>query len=439
MLITSIWGALILVMPSQAGGVLLRDDLATDQCYEIRQELSLTGEIRVIQDAKMVPLKLVARAEHVYAERILAGGPPAEALKAARNYSTAKATISVEGNPGDRTLRDDHRLIILQRIKDQTSHYAPAGALRREELELVAEHLDSLALAGIMPGKSMAVESTWDVPPSVVQALGHFEGLAEHAVKARLVSIVGDKATIQVSGRATGIEIGATVRVEFDASLTYDVAAGRVVAARWRQKDEREAGPASPAVTVDATIMIQRKLIPTPTVLGDPALVSVPKGFEPSDVQLAIDYKDDKGRFELLHARDWHMVAKANSHLVLRLMDKGDFLAQATLSQWTKAENGKPMSPEAFKEAMGRIPGWEPAKELQGGEVPSGDKRYIYRWSVVGKMEGVDVMQNFYLVAWPDGNQMVVTVTTAPKQAERLGSRDLALVGSLDREAKAGE
>ena len=32
-----------------------------------------------------------------------------------------------------------------------------------------------------------------------------------------------------------------------------------------------------------------------------------------------------------------------------------------------------------------------------------------------------------------------VTVTAAPKQAERLGSRDLALVGSLDREAKTGE
>lgn len=417
---------------SQAGGVLLRDDLATDQCYTVQQDLSLTGEIRVIQEEKMVPLKLAAKARHNYSERILAGGPPAEALKAARNYTGAKATITVEGNASERLLREDRRQVILQRVKDVTTHYAPGGALRREELELISEHLDSLALAGIMPGKKVTVEDKWDVPPSVVQALCHFDGLVEHAVKARLASLVDGKASVMVTGRATGIEVGATARVEIDATLTYDMAAGRITGARWRQKDEREAGPASPAVSVDATIELTRKPVATPMELTDPALVSVPKGFEPSDSLLAVDYKDPKSRFELLHGRDWHMVARTNSHMVLRLMDKGDFIAQATLSQWTTAEKGKPMDAEAFKEAMNRTPGWEPAKELQAGLVPSGDKRQIFRWSVIGKMEGVDVMQNFYLVAWPDGRQMVVTVTTAPKQAERLGSRDLALVGSLD-------
>ena len=422
----------LIFAPSQAGGVLLRDDLAADQSYMVQQELTLTGEIRVIQEEKMVPLKLTAKAGHTYTERILAGGPPGEALKAARQYETAKAVITVQGNASERLLRDDRRQVILQRVKDVATHYAPGGALRREELELISEHLDSLAIAGIMPGKKVAVEETWDVPPSVVQALCHFEGLVENAVKARLASLVDGKASVQVTGRASGIEVGATARVEIDATLTYDTSTGRVTGARWRQKDEREAGPASPAVSVDASISLTRKPVPTPKELSDPALVSVPKGFEAPESLLAIDYKDSKSRFELLHGRDWHMVARTNSHLVLRLMDKGDFIAQATLSQWTTADKGKPVDTEAFKEAMNRTPGWEPAKELQAGLVPSGDKRQIFRWSVMGKMEGVEVMQNFYLVAWPDGKQMVVTVTTAPKQAERLGSRDLALVGSLD-------
>jgi len=416
----------------QSGGVMLRDDLASDQCYAIRQDLALTGEIRVIQEEKMVPLKLAAKATHDYSERILSGGPPAEALKAVRRYETAKATITVEGRASERLLRDDRRLVILQRVKDTTSHYSPGGALRREELELVGEHLDSLALAGILPGKKVSVEETWDVAPSVVQALCHFEGLAENSVKARLASVVAGKATILVSGRAAGIEVGATVRVEIDASLTYDIAAGRISGARWRQKDEREAGPASPAVSIDATVNLSRRPIAISAGLTDTSLVSVPKGFEPPESLLAIDHKDPKGRFDLLHARDWHMVAVTNSHLVLRLMDKGDFIAQATLSQWTMADKGKRTDPDSFKEAMNRTPGWEASRELQAGEVPSGDKRQIFRWSVIGKMEGVEVMQNFYLVSWPSGKQMVVTVTTAPKQAERLGSRDLSLVGSLD-------
>lgn len=430
--ISAVAAVALLFVPSQAGEVLLRDDLAVNQCYDIGQTLSLTGEIRVIQEEKLVPFKLAAKASHAYAERILAGGPPGEALKAARRYGAAKATITVEGNANERELRDNRRQVILQRVRDAAIHYAPGGALRREELELVSEHLDSLALAGIMPGRKAALEESWDVPPSVVQALCHFDGLVEHAVKARLASIVGGMATVMVSGRATGIEVGATARVEIDATLDYDMAAGRITGARWRQKDEKEAGPASPAVSVEANITLTRKAVPTPEELADPALASVPKGFEPSDSLLAIDYQDPRGRYELLHGRGWHMVARTNSHMVLRLMDKGDFIAQATLSQWTTAENGKPMDAAAFKEAMNRTPGWEPGRELQAGQVPSGDKRHIHRLSVLGKMEGVEVMQNFHLVAWPDGKQMVVTVTASPKEAQRLGSHDLSLVGSLD-------
>jgi hypothetical protein len=41
------------------------------------------------------------------------------------------------------------------------------------------------------------------------------------------------------------------------------------------------------------------------------------------------------------------------------------------------------------------------------------------------------VIQNFYLVAAPSGEQVVVAVTMTPKQADKLGARDLTLVASL--------
>jgi hypothetical protein len=82
---------------------------------------------------------------------------------------------------------------------------------------------------------------------------------------------------------------------------------------------------------------------------------------------------------------------------------------------------------------MNETPGWEPEKELQAGEVPGGGEgRWVYRVSLLGKADGVAVLQNFYLVAGPNGDQVVVAVTLAPKKAEQLGSRDLALAGSID-------
>jgi len=102
------------------------------------------------------------------------------------------------------------------------------------------------------------------------------------------------------------------------------------------------------------------------------------------------------------------------------------------VTPWTKAKKGEHISAAAFKTAMNDASGWRPERELQTGEVPSGDRRWIYRYSVQGQLEGVEVLQNFYLIAGPDGEQVVLTFTLAPKQADKLGARDLSLAGSVE-------
>ena len=115
----------------------------------------------------------------------------------------------------------------------------------------------------------------------------------------------------------------------------------------------------------------------------------------------------------------------------MRLMDRGDFVAQVTLTPWTKAENGKHLAPEDFRQAMADTPGWELEDELQAEEVPAEGGYWVYRISALGDLDGAKVMQNFYLVAGPDGQQLVLAFTLPPKQADRLGTRDLSMAASL--------
>ena len=65
------------------------------------------------------------------------------------------------------------------------------------------------------------------------------------------------------------------------------------------------------------------------------------------------------------------------------------------------------------------------------GVVPS-EGRWVYRYSVTGELNGVAVMQNFYLVAAPGGEQVVLAFTLSPKNAEKLGARDLSIAASLE-------
>jgi hypothetical protein len=68
--------------------------------------------------------------------------------------------------------------------------------------------------------------------------------------------------------------------------------------------------------------------------------------------------------------------------------------------------------------------------------MPAKEGYWVYRVSAVGEMDGLKVVQNFFLVAGPQGDQMVVAVTLRPAMVQKLGTRDLKLVDGLDLAVK---
>jgi hypothetical protein len=435
MFTTRVAGAVALVLAAAPWGAAqtypLAEAVKAGDCFRVRLDMRLKGHLRVARLDKMETVPLEAVAAHEFPERVMAVGSSGMPEKSARVYEKADATIRAGRDDSTRTLRRERRLLVAQRQKDQLLVYSPTGGLRRSELELV-EHLDTLAVVGVLPGKAVAVGDTWKVPPAVVQALCGFEGLAEQDVTGKLVEVKDGVGVFSLAGTARGIDAGAEVKTSVEATGRFNLSAGRLAGLEWMQKDERGQGPVSPESAVETTVTLKREKVEQPDKLSDVALVSVPDGPPPS-LLLQLECPDPKGRFDLLHAREWHAVAQTEERTVLRLMDRGDWVAQATITPWTPAAKGQHLAPDEFKEKMNATSGWEPERELQAGEVPSeGDGRWIYRVSLQGRLDGLAVLQNFYLVAGPGGEQVVVAVTLAPKQAERLGARDLALVGSLE-------
>jgi hypothetical protein len=412
----------------------LAEPIKAGDCTRIKLEMSLAGELRVHKDGQVVPIKLEASATHEFPERVLNVGKTGLPEKTARVYDLAKAVIRVGGNASERSLRGERHLLVAQRHNDQPLVYCPNGALRREELELTSEHFDTLSLTGLLPTKPVAVGETWKVANAVAQALCNFEGLTEQDLTCKLEEAKNGSARVSVTGSASGIEMGAMVRLKVQASYQFDLGAKKLAQLEWQQTDERDQGPASPATGVRTTTKVTRVAIPQPACLDDVALVSVPDGFEPPPPLLQIDYRDPKGRFEMLHGREWQTVGQTDEHLILRLMERGDFVAQVTLTPWKPIGKAKLPTLEEFRDEMNKTPGWEPEKELQAGEVPTTDKdgNKIYRISALGNMDGTPVMQNFYLVAGPGGEQLVLLFTLTPKKAPKLAERDLAMAGSIE-------
>jgi hypothetical protein len=435
----AVWRTLITVAALLCAGgeataqtYTLAETAKPGDCFQLHLEMTLTGRMTVTRASGPASLPLQANAKHDFPERVLSVGAGNLPDKCARVYDTAEATIRVDGHASERGLRRDRRLVVSQRSKDQLLTYSPAGPLLREEQELTSEHFDTLYVSGLLPASPVAVGDTWKVPNLVVQALCSFEGMTEQSLTCKLQEVKDGLALVTFSGSAAGIDLGALVKVDLEGSYRFDLASQRLTQLEWKQKDEREQGPASPATTVQSTTLLMRKPIDRPAALSDENLISVPDGFDPPLPLTQLEYHDPKGRFDLVYGRNWQTVSQTEEHLVMRLIDRGDFVAQVTVTPWTKAEKGQHLSPEEFKQAMAETPGWEPEEELQTGEVPATGSQWIYRLAASGQLDGAKVLQNFYLVASPAGEQLVLVFTMTPKQADHLGTQDLSLAASID-------
>ncbi len=303
-------GAVVLLLAAVPAGwsqtCTLAEMVKPGDCFRYGLDMQLKGELRLKKDDKTVTVKLTASAGHAFPERLLsvAGGT---VQKSVRIYETAKATIERGENKVESTLRSSRTFIVAQRFNDQHLVYSPAGALYRTELELLDDHFDTLSVLGVLPGKAVKVGETWKLSNSVSQALCGLEGMTQNQLTGQFDHIAGDSAKFSITGSAAGVENGAMVKMTIEAIGVFDLKAKRLTRLEWKQKDERDMGPVSPASSIESKVVMTRQEIAQPKALEDVALVSVPEGFSPPSAMTHVEFRDAKSRFALLHTREWQL------------------------------------------------------------------------------------------------------------------------------------
>jgi len=401
------------------------------ECFRLTSETNLGGTLKVTRECKPVTIRISAKNEHTFAERVLAADNRV-AKKALRHYSTAVSRATVDGDRVERNLPAEHRLIVAQRTGDSLQCYSPVAPLTRTEVEVVSEHFETLHLTGLLPGKDVTVGESWKIDSGVAQSVCLFDGLISHTLTAKLKDVAAGTATIGIEGGAKGIENGALAELTIAAEVQFDLEKKRIVNVIWKQKDVRDQGPVSPAAEVETTTVLKRELLAeTPAELGPAAMARIPAE-EPASTAHHLLHRDPRNRFQFLYSREWHMVGQTDHHIVMRLLDRGDFVAQVTLTNWRNAGAGKHISPEDFEKLTAGGAGWKPEEVLERGEVPTDGGRWVYHVTARGELEGSKVMQNFYVAASADGDQMILTFTMRPASATRMGTRDLALVNAIE-------
>lgn len=419
---------LALSPPATAQTVTLAETPRPGDAARYTLDLQLAGELVLTENGAKQPVRVTAAAKHRFADATLAVAENLPA-RSVRVYADATASATVGGDKSDRALPADRRVVVAHRNPDGLFGYCPAGPVTRDELDLVTEHFDPHCLPGLLPGKAVAVGESWPVADAAAQAAGLLDGLTKNTLRGTLSGAADGKATVAIAGTIEGVEHGAKVVLAVDATGTFDVAAGRIVALAWKQTDDRAAGPVTPAAKVTATITLAREpLGAAPPELAADALATIPAAPPAGAGRLR---HAGPGGYDLTHPRDWHVTGQTDTHLVLRLIDGGEFVAQATVSPWAKAAPGTHTPADDFKKAASTAPGWVPARVTADGEVPAAAGHWAYGLAAEGRAQDVPVVRAAYLVAGPRGDQAVITVVTPADRAKLLAGRDAALAAGL--------
>jgi hypothetical protein len=373
---------------------------------------------------KPVPLKVQSRFD--FTERALPGDRP---LRMVRRVNQAAVAINTAERPRAGALRPEVSILIAERRDGLVHAYSPGGPLTRHELDLVQAPGDPLTWAGLLPEKAVAVGETWEIGRDAARALSDYDALASNTLRAKLEALDEATAGIRLAGQVRGAARGGEGTVTLDGTLTFDRKLGRIRKLQLDRAEVRQAGQVEAGLDFKGTLVVEREPAEIPPELSDALIAELPPRDE-AGLSLLLFTPPD-GRYTLLHDRDWHTFWDDARLSVLKRLDRGELVAQCNISIGPEAGQGRHLDPDQFRAEVKTALGSRFVAFLGAGEIDREPEGYGYKLVVQGREADHDILWYYYLLASPEGQQVLLTFTLNATDAKRFGDQDSQLVGSL--------
>jgi hypothetical protein len=398
---------------------------------------------------RSVPMSVEARLD--YDECLTAERQTAKQCRRSyRYYDVAEATIKLEKGQEKPALRDARRLIAAQIGDSTTTLFSPVGPLTREELDLIDVPANSLVLDDLLPPNAVSLGESWKHNEETIAALLGLEVVS--LVEAE--SVLGEVteagiAKIAMAGTARGAIGGVSTELEFKAK--YEVQEGHVDLFALLIKEKRSVGHVSPGLDVVAKVVMQISPLSKSDHLAPEDLAKLPT--EPSEELNRLVFEPKDAAYQLQYDRQWFVTTEDRELAVLRLMDRGELIAQCNISPLgnpapqgnpasagslkpttnaTNNKSGKSITLEDFQREVQNALGKKFGQFVQASEAGrSSQGGHLYRVVVQGEQADLPIRWIYYLIVGPQGNRVSLAFTLEDNLTDRFGSADTVLVAKL--------
>lgn len=380
-------------------------------------------------EPKPLALRVETRVEFI--ERVDAVDAPGRPRRSLRQVEVASATINGEVRASSATLRPDLATLAAERREGSVAIVSIGGPLTRSELDVVQGPGDPLALAMLLPSKPVAIGDRWTVGDLAAKNLSGYDALATNGLEATLEKIDADSATVRLLGSIRGAALGGEGSMACDGSFTFDRKLNRLAKLTLRRAEARRAGPVEAGLDVKSVLMVNRTSTEQAGGLDDPRFLA--RAAEAARGPGLLLFTSPDGKYSMLHDRDWHLYWDDDHQVIFKRLDRGEMVAQCNLSVGPNAGKGRHQDLEQFRSDLRKGLGSRFLRFVGDGEVegaPAGNFRY--KLTVQGKQGDAEVLWHYYLIANPEGDQLIATFTLGLAQQAQFADQDLRLIGSLE-------
>lgn len=391
-------------------------------------QIEVGGHVKLTEEQKVreLPMSVVGRMS--YHEKLLELG--AERLRGVRHYDRADAVIKIEKGGVKPSLATERRLVAVESDRQRATLFCPNSQLTREELDLLHVQGNSLLLDELLPAEPVAVGGQWKHPEWLLAALLGIDAISQSDVRSVLVEIDDATARMELTGSVQGAIDGVATDIELTGRYKFDLASRRITWLAALIKENRSIGHVGPGLNVTAKLQMTIASGQEPAALADAALDGLQLELSPEVEYLS--YHSRLGGYRFLHDRRWHVMFESSEMLAMRMVDRGELLAQCNGSSIAPLEPGKYADLASFQQDIKKSLGESFGQFVKASETTNPLGNRVLRVEAVGMASDLPIQWNYYLVTNAQGRQVVFAFTAESSLMELLGGADAAIVDSLE-------
>ena len=376
------------------------------------------------------PLTLKVEVRLDFFDRLLSVDAAGRPGRSARRVVRAGSAINGEIRPSASALRPEVALVTVEAKGDAPTIFSPVAPLTRAELELLDEPADPLFLFALLPEKPVAPGDRWTVGLAAARSLSAYDTIHDNTLQATLETVDAGSARVKLTGNIKGARLGGEGTIRFEGAFTFDRKAERVNHLTIQRSETRRPGLVEEGLDVKSTLTLIRDGAEPPPELKDGAVDRF--NVAPDAANLLLLFPSPDGLYSLRHDRAWHIYWDSQKLTVLKRVEGDRLIAQCNLNAGPNAGRGKHQDPDKFRDDIKKSLGDRFVALLGAGEVegdPAGG--YCYKVGVQGRQKDVGVVWYYYVMASPEGEQVVATFTLADTVAKLFGDEDETMMGTF--------